>query len=82
MKLYDFPQAPNPRRVRIFIAEKALDIPVEVVDVRAGANKTPAFLAKNPFGGLLPVLELDDGSCLSESVPSVATWRGCTPSPR
>ena len=67
MKLLDFPTAPNPRRVRIFCAEKGLDLPVEVVDVANGANRTEDFLAtKNPFGGL-PVLELDDGSYLSES---------------
>lgn len=68
MKLFDFPGAPNPRRVRIFIAEKGIDVPTEIVDVRQGGNRTPGFLARNPFGGLLPVLELDDGTCLSESV--------------
>ncbi len=67
MKLYDFPGAPNPRRVRIFLAEKKLELPTEVVDVPGGANRTPAFLAKNPLG-LLPVFQLDDGSFLSESM--------------
>jgi glutathione S-transferase len=62
MRLYDFPQTPNPRRVHVFVAVKGLDLPIEQVDVLAGANRTPEFLAKNPFGGLLPVLELDDGS--------------------
>ena len=72
MKLYDFRLFPNPRRARIFIAEKALEIPIEQVDALAGANRTPEFLKKNPSGGL-PVLELDDGSCLAESV-AICRW--------
>lgn len=68
MKLFDLPGAPNPRRVRIFLAEKGLDVPVETVDVAAGENRAEEFLRdRNPFAGL-PVLELDDGTCLSESV--------------
>jgi glutathione S-transferase len=67
MKLYDFKIAPNPRRVRIFIAEKGLSIPVEEVDLFARQSRTPQFLKKNPSGHV-PVLELDDGSCLAESV--------------
>jgi glutathione S-transferase len=67
MKIYDFSMAPNPRRLRIFVAEKGLKIPCEQVDILAGKNRTPEFLAKNPAGGL-PVLELDDGTHLSESV--------------
>jgi glutathione S-transferase len=67
MKLYNHSQAPNPRRVRIFLAEKGISLPLEEVDLLAGQNRTPEFLAKNPSGGL-PVLELDDRSCLAESV--------------
>ena len=67
MKLYDSQTAPNPRRVRIFLAEKGVDIPVEQVDIASAANRQPAFRAKNPTGGV-PVLELDDGTCLAESV--------------
>src|SRR5260370_19288587 len=67
MKIYDFAMAPNPRRLRIFVAEKGLKIPNEQVDLMTGRNRTPEFLDKNPAGGL-PVLELDDGSYLSESV--------------
>ena len=62
MKLYNHSQAPNPRRVRIFMAEKGISLPMEEVDLMAGKNRTPEFLAKNPSGGL-PVLELDDGGC-------------------
>src|SRR5215472_14261943 len=57
--------APNPRRVRIFAAEKGIELVLEDVDLLAGQNRTPEFLAKNSSGGV-PVLELDDGSCLSE----------------
>lgn len=68
MKLYgeDNP-APNPRRVRIFLAEKGVEMDHERVPMRERAHKAPAFLARNPLGQL-PVLELDDGSHLSESV--------------
>jgi glutathione S-transferase len=67
MKLYDSTPAPNPRRVRIFLAEKGISVPLEQVDIRKRVNRQPAFREKNPFG-TIPVLELDDGSCISESV--------------
>ena len=68
MILYGAPNpAPNPRRVRIFLAEKGVDLPETFVDMRARAHKAPDFLSKNP-AGQLPVLELDDGRFLSESV--------------
>ena len=67
MKLYDFTLAPSPRRVRIFLAEKGIAIPLEQVDIMRNANRTPEFYRKNPSGSL-PILELDDGSHLSESV--------------
>jgi glutathione S-transferase len=67
MKLYNHPVAPNPRRVRIFAAEKGIKLPIEDVDLLAGQNRTPEFLKKNSSGAV-PVLELDDGSYLSESV--------------
>lgn len=67
MKLYDFTLAPSPRRVRIFLAEKGITIALEQVDIMRNANRTPEFYRKNPSGSL-PILELDDGSYLSESV--------------
>ncbi|MBX3024022.1 glutathione S-transferase [bacterium] len=67
MKLYDSAAAPNPRRVRVFLAEKGVAIPTEQVDIATAANREPAFRAKNPLG-TLPVLELDDGTCIAESV--------------
>lgn len=68
MKLYDDADpAPNPRRVRIFLLEKGLEIPLVRVPLAQGQHKTPEFLAKNSLGQL-PVLELDDGSFIAESV--------------
>ena len=67
MKLYDTKTAPNPRRVRIFAAEKDFAIPTVEVDLNAKENQTPEYRAKNPMGGV-PVLELDDGTCIAESV--------------
>ena len=66
MKLYNA-AAPSPRRVRIFLAEKRIEIPREDLDLFQGASRTPEFLAKNSLGGT-PVLELDDGTILTESV--------------
>jgi glutathione S-transferase len=81
MKLYEFSMAPNPRRVRMFIAEKGISIPTEQVDLASGQNRTPQFLAKNPSGGL-PVLELDDGTCLAESVAICRYLESLHPEPR
>ncbi len=67
MKLHDSSFAPNPRRVRIFLAEKGIEVPTVQVDIGAKANLEPDFLALNPLGRV-PVLELDDGTCLAESV--------------
>jgi glutathione S-transferase len=67
VKLYDSAMAPNPRRVRIFLAEKGISVPAVQVDIGKADNRKPEFLAKNPLGGL-PVLELDDGRYLAESV--------------
>jgi glutathione S-transferase len=68
MKLYnERVPAPNPRRVRIFLAEKGIVIPIENISMRERAHKSPEFKQKNSLGQL-PVLELDDGTHLSESV--------------
>jgi glutathione S-transferase len=67
MKYYDYRNAPSPRKVRLFIAEKGIDIPTQQVDLRSREQFRPDFLAKNPSGGV-PLLELDDGTCLSESL--------------
>ena len=67
MKLYDSEQAPNPRRVRIFMAEKGISCETEQLNIVLGENLSDDFLAVNPRG-LLPTLVLDDGTVLDESV--------------
>ncbi|RTL53028.1 MAG: glutathione S-transferase [Rhodocyclaceae bacterium] len=64
MRLYDYP-APSPRRLRIFLAEKGLDIPRVAVDLAKGEQLGPEFRARNPRC-TVPMLELDDGTCLSD----------------
>jgi glutathione S-transferase len=64
MKLYDS-IGPNPRAVRMFMAERGVDIPKVNVDLRGGENRQAPHLARNP-SGQTPALELDDGSCLAE----------------
>ena len=67
MKVYEYKAFPNPWRVRIALAEKGLTDRVEFVqvDLPQGEHKQPAFLAKNPAGAV-PLLELDDGTCITE----------------
>ncbi len=67
MRLYDFALAPNPRRVRIFAAEKGIALETVNVDIRSGAHFKDEFRAVNPRCAL-PVLELDDGTRIGESV--------------
>ena len=67
MKLYDFPPAVNAQRVRTFIAEKGLEVPTVEVDVRAGVLHEEPFRSMNPFA-VVPFLELDDGTCIGESI--------------
>ena len=65
MKFYDCGTAPSPRRVRIFIAEKGIEIETVEVDLAAGEQFSEAFRKLNP-DCVVPVLELDDGSSLTE----------------
>lgn len=67
MKLYDSRLAPNPRRTRIFLAEKGIALPVEQVDIGTMQHKTPEYAAINPLQRL-PALVLDDGSIITESI--------------
>jgi glutathione S-transferase len=67
VKLYDSKLAPNPRRVRIFLAEKGIEVPTVEVDIAQRETRGAAFLARNPLGAV-PVLELDDGTAIAESV--------------
>ena len=80
MKLYDFVGAPNPKRVRVYLAEKGLKVPTEQVNILSGDNRKPEFLAKNPMGGL-PVLQLDDGTYLSESLAIIEYLEDLNPTP-
>jgi glutathione S-transferase len=67
MKLYDMGRAPNPRRVRIFLAEKGIEIPRQEVDLGALEQRSEEFTAMNPMQRV-PVLVLDDGTVITESV--------------
>jgi glutathione S-transferase len=80
MKIYDSQTAPNPRRVRIFLAEKGVDVPYEQVDIVKADNRSAEFRRKNPLG-TLPVLELDDGTCVAESVAICRYFEETHPQP-
>jgi glutathione S-transferase len=67
MKLYDWGAAPNPRRVRIFLAEKGIELPIEDVGVPNSGDLKPEFLAAHPHRRV-PMLELDDGTCIGEAM--------------
>jgi glutathione S-transferase len=80
MKLYSLKNGVNPRRVRIFLAEKRVAVPIEEFDMESAGHKAPAFLAKNPLG-TLPVLELDDGTLIAESVAICRYFEESIPEP-
>src|SRR5204862_1451009 len=80
MKIYDFVGAPNPKKLRVYLAEKGLQIPCVPVNIVTGENRSPEFLKKNPLGGL-PVLELDDGSHLTESLAIIQYLEELNPNP-
>lgn len=80
MKLYDGGMAPNPRRVRIFLAEKEIDVPLEPVDMTAMGHKQDRITRLNPLQRL-PVLELDDGTILTESVAICRYFEELHPDP-
>ena len=67
MKLYEEGRAPNPRRVRIFLAEKGIVVPRVAIDINKMEHKTPAFTAVNPLQRT-PALQLDDGTVITESI--------------
>ena len=80
MRLHDSRTAPNPRRARIFLAEKGIEVPTVEVDIAKRENATPEFLKLNPLGRL-PVLELDDGSSICESVAICRYFEELHPEP-
>ena len=79
MKLHEAP-SPNARRVHVFMAEKGIDCERVGVDIRGGENLSAEFKAMNP-AGRVPVLELDDGSFISESVSICRYLEGTHPEP-
>ena len=80
MKLYDTSMAPNARRVRMFLAEKDIHVDHIDIDLQKGDNLTAEFRAKNPFAKV-PVLELDDGTIISESVAICRYFEETQPEP-
>jgi glutathione S-transferase len=81
MKIYtDAVGAPNPKKLRVYCAEKGLSIPAQVIDLMSGENRQPEFAKKNPMM-VLPVLELDDGTCLTESLAIIQYLEELHPEP-
>lgn len=80
MILHDLTAGMHPRRVRIFLAEKGVSIERREVDAASGANATPEFMRLNPLGKL-PVLELDDGSVIAESLAICRYLEALHPNP-
>jgi glutathione S-transferase len=80
MKILQSKVAPNPRRVRIFLAEKGIQVPFEDVDLAQMAHKTPEFTTLNPFQRV-PVLLLDDGTALSETMAICRYFEEMKPEP-
>lgn len=80
MKLYVAPRVPNPRRVQVFLAEKGITIPEVIVDLAARENFGAPFLALNPSGNV-PVLQLDDGAIICESVAICRYFEALQPEP-
>jgi glutathione S-transferase len=80
MKLYDGGRAPNPRRVRVFLAEKGIKLPTEQVDLGSLAHKSDAYTAINPLQRV-PALVLDDGTILTESIAICRYFEAEQPDP-
>ncbi len=80
MKLYDFALAPSPRRVRMYLAEKGIEVPTEQINTREREQFSDAFKAINPRC-VVPTLVLDDGTCLDESVAICRYFEEIQPEP-
>lgn len=80
MKLYDGGRAPNPRRVRVFLAEKGIEVPLEPVDMGAMGHRSAEVTGLNPLQRL-PVLVLDDGTVLTESIAICRYFEALHPEP-
>ena len=80
MKIYETKTAPNPRRVRMFLAEKGIDMEYVQVDLQKGENLSAEMRARNPLGKV-PILELDDGSCIAETDAICTYFEALQPKP-
>lgn len=80
MKLYQSEFSPNSRRVRMYLAEKRVQVPCVQVDIRKGATHTPEYLKINPMGEV-PVLELDNGRRIAESIAICRYFEALYPEP-
>src|SRR5712671_3371570 len=80
MKLFDGGRAPNPRRTRIFLAEKGIKLPIEQVDLGHMAQKSEAYAAINPLMRV-PALVLDDGTVITESIAICRYFEALQPDP-
>jgi glutathione S-transferase len=80
MKLYDGGKAPNPRRVRIYLAEKGIKVPLVPIDMGAMGHRSEEVASRNPLRRL-PVLELDDGTILTESIAICRYFEALYPDP-
>ncbi|MFG1416582.1 glutathione S-transferase [Xanthobacter sp. V0B-10] len=80
MKLHDTARAPNPRRVRIFLSEKGITVPVAPVDLAKLEHKSDAFTRVNPRQRV-PALELDDGTVIAESIAICRYFEALQPEP-
>jgi glutathione S-transferase len=80
VRLYDGGRAPNPRRVRVFLKEKGISVPVVHVDLGAMEHKSDRFTAVNPLQRV-PALELDDGTIITESIAICRYFEALQPEP-
>jgi len=80
MRLFDGGKAPNPRRVRVFLAEKGIEVPLAPVDMGGMGHRAPEVADRNPLRRL-PVLELDDGTVITESVAICRYFEEVQPEP-
>jgi glutathione S-transferase len=80
MKIWGNRNMGNPLRVAIFLAEKGIDVPFDPVALMEGAHRLPEFVAKNP-AAQVPVLELDDGTCIAETIAICRYFERLHPEP-
>jgi glutathione S-transferase len=80
VRLYDGGRAPNPRRVRVFLKEKGISVPIAPVDLAAMEHKSERFSSVNPLQRV-PALELDDGTVITESIAICRYFEALQPEP-